>query len=152
MSNYSARWMNRAIVFAFCCGLTGCSGKEFDTYPVTGSITVNGSPLTTGSVTFVSTSGGPPATGEIGPDGRYTLTTEKPNDGATPGKYTVMVVAVADTSNRSPEDRSPLPPPVVPEKYLSTYTSGLTAEVKAGENVIDFPLTGELQNSRKRKR
>ncbi|MCZ2340549.1 MAG: hypothetical protein LC104_01980 [Bacteroidales bacterium] len=140
--------LSRVMLLLLGCGLVGCSGKAFDTHPVTGLVTVNGKPLASGSVTFVSTSGGPPATGEIGPDGRYTLTTEKPNDGAAPGKYTVMIIALPDMTNRAPEDRNPLPAPLVPEKYLSTSTSGLTAEVKAGENSIDFPLVGDVSGKK----
>ena len=52
-----------------------------------------------------------------------------------------MIVALQDQGDRLPEDRSPVPPPIIPGKYMSTTTSGLTAEVEAKDNVIDFALT-----------
>jgi hypothetical protein len=40
-----------------------------------------------------------------------------------------------------PEQRSPTPPPIVPARYLSDQTSGLTAEVKAKtNNEVNFDL------------
>jgi hypothetical protein len=103
-------------------------------------VTYKGKPVPNGTVLFVPDAG-PQATGEIGPDGSYTLTTFRPGDGAVPGTYKVVVVAMQDTSNRLPEDRNPLPPPIVPDRYSSIATTDLTAQVKDGENTIDFPLT-----------
>ena len=85
---------------------------------------------------------GPTASGAIQRDGSYTLTTFRSGDGAVPGSYTVVIVAIADMSGRLPEDRNPLPPPIVPDQYTSVATSPLRAEVKDQENIIDFHLEG----------
>ena len=142
--------MNRSIfsrsllVIATALCLVGCDSSGLTT--VTGKVTYNGEPVPTGTISFVSADK-PTAYGEIGPDGSYSLMTNKPGDGAMPGSYQVTVIALEDMGDRMPEDRNPLPPPVVPNKYSSAGTSGLTAEVEAGkENVIDFDLTGELGN------
>src|SRR5262249_10644587 len=61
-------------------GLAGCGGK----YPVRGTVTYDdGTPVTKGLVIFERVGGGPPVTarGEIQPDGRYELSTDKPGDG-----------------------------------------------------------------------
>ena len=56
-----------------------------------------------------------------------------------PGQYAVMVVAVAPSAGLLPED---LPPDLllVPRKYASHHTSGVTREVAEGDNVIDIRL------------
>ena len=96
-------------------------------------------PVPNGTVSFIPESG-PTATGELKSDGSYTLTTFKSGDGAVPGKYTVIIVAMEDMGNRLPEARSPLPPPIIPDKYTSQVTTDLRAEVKPGANTIDFEL------------
>jgi hypothetical protein len=99
-------------------------------------------PVPNGTVMFTPVNGnGPTATGELNSDGTYTLTTYKPDDGAPAGQYKVVVMALEDTSNKLPEDRNPLPPPIVPDKYTSLATTDLTAEVHEGDNVCDFTLT-----------
>ena len=75
--------------------------------------------------------------------GRVALTTYRGGDGAVPGKYRVIVVAMQDMADRLPEDRNPLPPPIVPLRYTSLATSDLRAEIAAGENTVNFELTDE---------
>jgi hypothetical protein len=105
-------------------------------------VTYKGKPVPNGTITFVPASGHH-ATGEIGPDGSYVLTTFRPGDGAVPGAYKVFIVAMQDMAGRLPEDRTPLPPPIVPNKYTSIATTDLTADVKDQENTINFVLNDE---------
>lgn len=121
------------------CLLFGCGAAGSKTAIVKGTVTFKGKPVPNGTVTFVPASGHH-ATGEIRPDGSYTLTSFRPGDGAVPGTYKVIVVAMQDMTGRLPEDRTPLPPPIVPNKYTSIATTDLTVEVKEGENQIDLPL------------
>lgn len=127
---------------ATLCLVAGCGGGS-GTVPVRGTVTFKGKPVPSGTVTFIPDSG-QHATGEIGPDGSYTLTTYKAGDGAVPGSYKVVVVAVQDTSDRLPEERASLPPPIIPTKYTSVATTDLTAQVKDGENTINFDLKGDV--------
>lgn len=132
------------LIVASALCMVGCNNSGLTT--VTGKVTYNDKPVTTGTISFVSADK-PTAYGEIEPDGSYSLKTVKPGDGATPGSYQVTVISLEDMGDRMPEDRNPLPPPMVPNKYSTAGTSGLTAEVEAGkENVIDFNLTGPLGN------
>ena len=55
-------------------------------------------------------------------------------------KHKVIVVAMRDQGNRLPEEKTPLPPPIVPVKYTSPATTTLTATVEDKENTIDFDL------------
>ncbi|HTK77536.1 MAG TPA: hypothetical protein VL371_19885 [Gemmataceae bacterium] len=121
------------------CLLLGCGAAGPKTAIVKGTVTYKGKPVPNGTVMFIPASG-QHATGEIRPDGSYALSSFRPGDGAIPGKYKVVVVAMQDMAGRLPEDRNPLPPPIVPNKYSSIATTDLTAEVKEGENTIDLPL------------
>jgi hypothetical protein len=116
---------------------------------VRGKVTYKGKPVPHGSVTFMPTGSGPSATGEIQSDGTYTLTTYSSGDGAILGSHKVMVVAMQDMSGRLPEERTPLPPPIVPDRYTNPATTPLTAEVKDEENTIDLNLEGELGGKKK---
>src|SRR5262245_3718556 len=141
MNAWSVRFLVSCLVSRVSCligvsvaalALAGCGSSGPKTAPVRGTVTYKGKPVPNGTVTFIPDAGHH-ATGDIRPDGSYTLTTFKPGDGAVPAKYKVIVVAMQDMTGRLPEDRTPLPPPIVPNKYTSIATTDLVAEVKAGE-------------------
>ena len=113
------------------------------TAEVNGKVTYKGKPVPHGTVTFIPEAGGPPATGEI-KDGAFSMTTYVRGDGAILGKHKVVIVAMEDMKDRLPEDRTPLPPPIVPAKFTSPATTPLTTVVKDKENTPVFDLTDEL--------
>jgi hypothetical protein len=90
---------------------------------VAGRITFNGQPLAGADVAFVSLDRPAPkvVTARTGEDGAFAA------KGLPAGKYAVTVAAKVGK-------------PVLPAKYATTDTSGLTAEVKAGPNQIDLNL------------
>jgi hypothetical protein len=128
-------------------------------YPVSGKVTYKGEHVAKGRIDFipVKAAEGRSATGDI-VDGSYTLTTAEKNDGALPGSYKVTVSSVAlDASaeaqlkeaskggqyRRGPESAKIEKGAIksaLPSKFTLAETSGLTAEVKAQSNSIDFPL------------
>jgi hypothetical protein len=116
--------------------LTGCSrSHERETAKVSGIVTLDGKPLTRGTVMFVPAAGRA-GTGVIAADGSYQLTTYQPDDGALVGSHKVSV-AIPLGSETAPAAASP-----IPQRYSSAESSGLTFEVKAGEeNRIDLKLT-----------
>jgi hypothetical protein len=134
-------WLLVALAGLGPCLVLGCSKKTgMPTAPVVGKVTYRGKPVPTGTVMFTPDEG-PAATGNIAPDGTYRLTTYREGDGAVIGRHKVTITALQDMGNLLPEQRSPTPPPLVPVKYLSAETSGLTAEVKPDvTNTIDFHL------------
>jgi hypothetical protein len=104
--------------------LAGC-GPRF--YPVRGTVTLeDGTPLDQGLVVFERVEGGPPVTarGNVGPDGRFELSTEKPGDGVPPGRYRVLVNPL-DPSDL-PDEQKKLP---FDNRYMRFETSGLEYEV-----------------------
>jgi len=139
------------LVFVLGCGDTTGLGKR---YPVSGTVTYQGKPVEKGTINFIPDKpDGRAATGDIS-NGSYSLTTAESGDGALPGTYKVTVVAKeVDTSElkeiakggqhhhdaafaKAAQGAKALVPP----KYTLADTSGLTAEVKAQSNKIDFPL------------
>lgn len=130
--------------------LAGCSsGPSLPPLaPVSGLVTLDGVPLTRGEVQFVPDTRqnvpGPPAVGNIGPDGRYRLHIAE-TDGAVIGAHRIRVVARAAPRG----DWDSLPLLIIPERYIQPETSGLTAEVKAGHNTIDLPLVSEVPPGRR---
>src|SRR5262245_48095191 len=114
----------------------GCGGGK---YPVRGVVTLDdGAPLSRGLVVFERVDGGPPvsARGDVGADGRYELSTDKPGDGVPPGRYKVLVNPL-DLSD-VPDEQKKLP---FDRKYLKFETSGLECEVKAGGTEYPIKLT-----------
>lgn len=132
----------RCIVLAGLAGvvlaLGGC-GSKLKTAPVQGKISYKGKPVPNGTITFIPADG-PTATGEIQPDGFYTLTTERPGDGAVLGEHKVIIVAQLKPAGALPEEAQPPPPPIVPLKYTSAATTDLQANVKDEKNIINFDL------------
>ena len=124
--------------------LIGC-GKSDTMAPVEGIVTIDGQPLTKGTIRFTP-SAGRSARGRIQSDGTFTLGTNTDTDGALIGDHAVSVTAYAgepvDTGEADSFDR-PTRKPLVPLHYFSDTSSGLSFEVKPGKNHADFKLVSE---------
>jgi len=113
----------------------GClSGDLPELAPVTGKVTLDGKPIKTGLISFVPDpargTDGTPGIGNIDENGTYRITTLEA-DGAQVGFHKVRAYVLAGGV------------PAIPERYLDPETSGLTFEVKAGQdNVFDVELKG----------
>lgn len=129
---------------AFAALASGC-GAGSDMAAVSGRVTYRGAPVVHGAVAFLPADGrGTPATGMTDFDGRYTLQTRSPGDGARVGAYLVTVSA-----RKLPRGTIPLAGYLptkktkteflVPERYERPESSALTATVRPGSN--DIPLT-----------
>jgi hypothetical protein len=136
----------------------GCSDGGTATTPVSGKVTLKGSPVAGAQVTFMAEGAPRAAIGTTDSQGRYQLTTFKPNDGAVVGKHTVTIVGPAGTPA---EAMSPTNPSAgyakamlgasapkkteqvggVPAKYADPKTSELRADVtKGGPKEFNFDL------------
>lgn len=135
--------------FSVCCLLlvsmfaVGC-GEGEGRLTATGSVTLNGSPLDTGSVVFVGADGGSAGVGMIS-KGEFVLSEAGNSEGVQPGVYTVVVNAwivapgsVDDNGDIIDEGKS-----MIPEKYNDPKTSGLTATVSADLTEFKFALQTE---------
>ena len=127
-----------AAVLAFIL-MAGCNSAPEGPalYPVTGTVTFDGTPVTDGRIQFRKTDGDQQAfSGEI-KDGKYSLE-------AQAGSMKVEIVASRPTGKFDTSNPDEPPQPVgemyIPAKYNAE--SSLTADVKAdAENVIPFDLT-----------
>jgi len=109
--------------------LAGCAPGGLHVVPVSGTVTFDGKPLTSGTVIYLpdseqgNTMPHEPR-GRIEADGTYQLFTLR-QAGAPPGAYRVAVVAVKPGT----EDSFEPPQYLVPPQYASPETSGLVKQV-----------------------
>jgi hypothetical protein len=129
--------------------LAGCGDSGPEMAPVSGIVTVDGQPVANAAVMFVPEAGGRPATGLTDAEGKFSLETLKPGDGALVGKHKVTVTGVKTTGVQATEDGlsgSVDPGQVreewfVPQKYSKPDTSGLTQEVTQGMPPVELKLS-----------
>jgi hypothetical protein len=117
----------------------GPSGPEMAS--ISGKVTYGGKPVPKGTITFIPSSpGGRNAVGVIGPDGSYTLQTEKPGDGALLGDY-IVTVSAHDEAVLDYIPAKPVEPKLLaPAKYENPKTTDLKATVKRGASPVNFDL------------
>ena len=142
-------WLVGAECFAVLVLAIGCRGGDakLGTTPVSGTVRFKGEPVADAVVNFLPKSSGVRgAVGRTDASGRFELTTLARNDGAMPGSYDVVISkqegAPADSKPTGlPDTGPPQAKDLLPIKYKSASTSGLTAEVKSrGANKFDFDL------------
>lgn len=121
--------------------LQGCSGAGPGMSTVSGTVKMSGEPVGPGTVAFVPTGAGNPATGNVDDFGKFTMSTNKPGDGVPPGTYKVAVTIIKTPAHG--DEKGNLFPAtyLTPEKYMNAETSGLTVTVDAGKSqTVDFDL------------
>jgi len=130
--------------------VSGCASEE-PRGSVTGKVSVDGVPLSEGTIYFENQAKGVALTGQIKPDGSFKLASYQ-GAGLVVGSYQVAIspeamlmsadeIPLVGKNPRKPNDvkKSPLP-----EKYFKTSTSKLTAEIKEGANP---PIVFDLKSN-----
>jgi len=140
--------------------LSGCSdGGGATTVKVKGTVIAGGKAVDGAVITFYSKSGGEAASGRTDEEGKFQLTSRKPNDGAVPGDYIVTVAKAGNTAEAMTYDVSKGMTPeyiaamknaskptkevkgLLPAKYANVKDSGLIRTVTtSGPNEFDFDL------------
>ncbi len=124
---YRAFLIGCAIVLPFC----GCGKSGAKTTPIAGRITLSGGAWPkAGSLSFhplEAPAGLPkiPGSADFLPDGSFTATTFKPNDGLAPGRYRVTV----DCWEQRPLDGQPGKNCYVPQQYRDPKTTPIEIAV-----------------------
>jgi hypothetical protein len=149
--------------FLLLATIQGCGSKGPSLGKVSGKVTHKGQPVTKGTITFLPEDKNErAASGTIGSDGNYTLTTYTQGDGAVLGRHRISIVSrevdvpggkaqAAQTmspqeimkGSQSPgmRDSPPAQTALIPARYNSPDTSGLSFVVKEGRNTYDIELT-----------
>lgn len=128
--------------------LNGCGPAEIkagrEEGELTGTITLNDKPLTSGVICLNDEDDGDAALGTIGPDGKFTVL-YKLSPKIPSGRYKVTVAPAPPATSPSPEELMKNPgkyqaPNPIPEKYRTPVTTDLTVEVLEGQNTVDLKL------------
>ena len=153
---FSPRYASLLVaLFAAGCASGSLPEGARPTTPVTATVTYKGAPVEGATVTFVD-SGTPPAPafGKTDAQGVAKMKTYVEGDGAVIGTHQVAIsksetvggapAVDQDSPEYDPEaaERPTTVKYLIPQKYESKVTSGLTAEVKEnGPNELKFELT-----------
>ncbi len=139
-------WLKTAALCAAIVAFIGCGkSNKYGRLPISGVVTLDGTPLRSGYLIFEPKGGQPVQSGGMIKDGRFEVAAEA---GASPGPYAVSIFSGADgpvtkappgTAEYETESRK-APGERIPPKYNAKTI--LTAEVKSGEkNEFKFELT-----------
>jgi hypothetical protein len=112
---------------------SGCGDGRPKRVPVSGRVLIDGKPLEVGFLQ-VLVKGNHPASGKLGPGGRFTLTTFDENDGCAPGTHPVAVIAGQSLNEKEFKW-------FAPQKYADSKTSGLKMEVTGPRDDVELRLT-----------
>lgn len=115
-----------------------------------GTVSHNGNLLADAVLTFHPDGSGQRAASAVtDANGKFVVTTLKSGDGITPGGYKVTITKYEDYGDLPPmeknEDGGEYQPPrarknILPKKYESSATSGLTASISKGKETLSFEL------------
>jgi hypothetical protein len=91
--------------------LAGCSGRDYETVPVSGRVTLDGEPLTNVGLMFVPLAKdedhpniGPGSLGRTGDDGRFVLETVRGENGAVPTEHVVRISLATESDTTGSKD------------------------------------------------
>ena len=110
---------------------TGCS-RGPATGTVSGKVMYGDTPLTLGKIVFVNQEKGTGGSAVLDENGHYQVTGNLPI-----GEHKVYFANGMKSGSMDPKDLILTP---VKQKYKASSTSGLTFEIKTGENIADFNL------------
>jgi hypothetical protein len=119
----------------FSAGLVGCGPARAPTGKVSGKVTLQGQPLSSGVVLFSNEKLGAGASAKLDPTGSYQLDAPLPV-----GSYQVAVQPPPPPAPHEMPQAAPPPRTNIPAKYQDPKTSELKATVNEGSNTADFAI------------
>ena len=125
-----------ALLVAVATSSIGCGKRHRELAPLTGKVTHQGKPLRFGAV-MVEHKYGQPSTAQIQPDGTFAMATRGEGEGSAVGRCRVRVACYEGqdpAKTASPDQPTVLGKSLIPEKYTSFETSGLSVEVRSDAN------------------
>lgn len=141
----SIRGASIAFTLMLIISLVGCGDGKIPLGKVSGVVTVNGKPLRKGQIEFFTDAR--PAYGTVENGEIVSVITYKTGDGVPLGIHQVAIRPKIDEAAAMSPPKNGVSPfkadLSVPTKYQNAETSGLTAEIKRGENKLTFELNSE---------
>jgi hypothetical protein len=149
------RFVGPVLLLSLACLLTlpGCRGSDRSPLgKVTGTVNYKGQPIASGTIIF-EVPGARPANGKIVGGKIQEVTTHDPNDGVPVGQAKIAVFATEAPASPAAAPSDPGQPiavdenymggskSLIPAKYNDPATSGLTWEIKKGDNTVTLDLT-----------
>ena len=146
--------MRKLVVAILILVAAGCR-NDTGTVPVAGVLKLDGQPLKEASIQFVPQGSGRDATATTDANGKFTMSTYEPRDGALPGSYKVVITpfvaaetspegassedAMAAASAAAAKQNRKSPGTQVPQSYTRLDQTPLVQAVPPkGEIVIDI--------------
>lgn len=155
------------LLFPLLLSAVGCGKSDRPAIAkASGRVTLAGAPVAGATVSFQPVAGGRPCSGVTDSSGVYQMTSYDANDGAPVGEHRVVIIKIAGPGASVPAEASPAEDPsmslstmagpgedgqappqpetqyLVPQKYSSPETSGLTVKVpEGGSDKLDFDLS-----------
>jgi hypothetical protein len=126
-----------AAIVSLACGCSPSLPPKPATYPVHGTVSLNGEPVHGGNIKFkpVAPANGPAGQAPVAKDGTYKAFVFVDQDGLVPGEFAVEIETDMRTATLLGAE-----PTMIPAKYQKSETSELKCTVKAEDNTIDFNL------------
>jgi hypothetical protein len=119
----------------------GCNNDFPGLVPVSGTVTIDGQPVSHGGLT-VHTQGHRPSMARLDDEGQFTLTCRHPGDGVVTGTHLVTVSAeesLGETSSRWH----------APKEYSNPATSGLWVTIDGPTDDLKIELTWDKSSKEK---
>lgn len=117
--------------------LQGCGSGQSKrvTGKVDGAVTFNDQPVKAGTVYLERKDSGDGSSAPLDSSGKF-----KVPDPLPVGTYIVVVMPIVLSPDEIADGKQPPPSDDIPEKYRSPSTSGLTFEIKEGQNTLQIKM------------
>jgi hypothetical protein len=127
------RWLLAAALTGVVgSSIAGCRESGYQRVAVSGLVTVDGKPLTVGSVRFIRVGGGRPSATTIGPDGRFDFGSE----GVVVGRHRIEINASEQVGSSGYRWHAP-------QKFASYKSSGMEKEISQPTSDLALELSWE---------
>lgn len=138
-----------AFVGAVLALLTGCSDggpKTKPVFPVKGTVTHKGEPVSGVQLNFAPAGGGPDATfatGTSGAGGEFTLSTYRKGDGAPAGEY-VVTAHWPDHRPSAKKTKAAAGEELAPDRFGGAHSNPATSKLRATVREQDNAITIDI--------
>jgi hypothetical protein len=142
MSILNRRVATRLLAALGLISAIGCGDGGLATYPVTGTVKVDGKPAGGAMVTFCPTTGSEELMklrpiGHVGPDGKFEVTTFNKGDGLPEGDYKILIRWPTKVAGVDENDPRSVGPDRLRGRYMNLERTTFT--VKVDSSTTELP-------------